>query len=316
MKVNLCLKCQEKAVYHRKYSGEKLCSNCFNNSLIEKTRKTISKYKMINYGDKVAIGVSGGKDSLALLDILIKIKEYKDFELIAITIDEGIANYREEAIEIALNAASKVGVKQVVLSFKELFNFGLDEALRNRKENKITSCAICGPLRRRAIEIGAKKVGANIIATGHNLDDILQSFMINLFSGDVYRIKAGDPRKEAKKEFMIRRIKPFMEIYETEIAFYSFLNELRFQTLECPHMNEGIRTEIRNSLDNFENKHSGIKLSLMKSMFEICENIKLNPKQLQSCNICGYNSSSNPCSTCKTVEHISELTRLSSLENI
>ena len=140
--------------------------------------------------------------------------------------------------------------------------------------------------------------------------------MINLFSGDVYRIKAGDPRKEAKKEFMIRRIKPFMEIYETEIAFYSFLNELRFQTLECPHMNEGIRTEIRNSLDNFENKHSGIKLSLMKSMFEICENIKLNPKQLQSCNICGYNSSSNPCSTCKTVEHISELTRSSSLENI
>ena len=51
MKVNLCLKCQEKAVYHRKYSGEKLCPNCFNNSLIEKTRKTISKYKMINYGD-------------------------------------------------------------------------------------------------------------------------------------------------------------------------------------------------------------------------------------------------------------------------
>ena len=273
MKVNLCLKCQEKAVYHRKYSGENLCPNCFNNSLIEKTRKTISKYKMINYGDKVAIGVSGGKDSLALLDILIKIKEYKDFELIAITIDEGIANYREEAIEIALNAASKAGVKQVVLSFKELFNFGLDEALMNRKEKKITSCAICGPLRRRAIEIGAKKVGANIIATGHNLDDILQSFMINLFSGDVYRIKAGDPRKEAKKEFMIRRIKPFMEIYETEIAFYSFLNELRFQTLECPHMNEGIRTEIRNSLDNFENKHAGIKLSLIKSMFEICENI-------------------------------------------
>ena len=92
MKVNLCLKCQEKAVYHRKYSGEKLCSNCFNNSLIEKTRKTISKYKMINYGDKVAIGVSGGKDSLALLDILIKIKENKDFEFIAITIDEGTAN--------------------------------------------------------------------------------------------------------------------------------------------------------------------------------------------------------------------------------
>lgn len=314
MKVNLCFKCQEKAAYHRKYSGENLCSNCFNHSLIEKTRKTISKYKMINYGDKVAIGVSGGKDSLALLDILVKIKKYKDFELIAITIDEGIANYREEAIEIALNAASKAGVKQVVLSFKELFNFGLDEALMKRKGEKITSCAICGPLRRRAIEIGAKKVGADIIATGHNLDDILQSFMINLFSGDVYRIKAGDPRKETKKGIMIRRIKPFMEIYETEIAFYSFLNELRFQTLECPHMNEGIRTEIRNSLDNFENKHPGIKLSLMKSMFEISQNINVEPKQLQNCSICGYNSSSNPCSTCKTIKNINELSNISSLK--
>ena len=315
MKVNLCFKCREKAVYYRKYSGENLCSNCFNHSLIEKTRKTISKYKMINYGDKVAIGVSGGKDSLALLDILLKIKEYKDFELIAITIDEGIANYREEAIEIALNAASKAGVKQEVLSFKELFNFGLDEVLINRKKEKITSCAICGPLRRRAIEIGAKKVGANIIATGHNLDDILQSFMINLFSGDVHRIKAADPRKGTKKGFMIRRIKPFMEIYETEIAYYSFLNELRFQTLECPHMNEGIRTEIRNSLDSFENKHPGIKLSLMKSMFEISENIKVKPKQLQNCNICGYNSSSNPCSTCKTINYINELSNTSDLKN-
>jgi uncharacterized protein (TIGR00269 family) len=105
-----------------------------------------------------------------------------------------------------------------------------------------------------------------------------------------------------------------MEIYETEIAFYSFLNELRFQTLECPHMNEGIRTEIRNSLDNFENKHPGIKLSLMKSMFEISQNINVEPKQLQNCSICGYNSSSNPCSTCKTIKNINELSNISSLK--
>ena len=66
----ICDRCQNQAVYTRKYSGEKLCSECFSNSILRKTAKTISKYKMIQNNELVAVAVSGGKDSLALLKII------------------------------------------------------------------------------------------------------------------------------------------------------------------------------------------------------------------------------------------------------
>ena len=306
----ICSKCPETPVYFRKYSGEKLCSKCFSKSIIDKTRKTVAKHKMLKYGEKIAVGVSGGKDSLALLDILVKIQKEKEYELIAITIDEGIENYREEAVQLAKKACNNLGVEHVNISFKELFGFTLDNVLDSRENKKITSCSICGPLRRRGIELAAKKIGVNTIATGHNLDDMIQTFMINLLSGDVYRVKQSEPYSQPKQGFQFKKIKPLMEIYENEVAFYSFLNELPFQTADCPHMNENIRNEIRDTLNNFENNHPGIKYNLMKSISDITKNIKLKHKELIICQICQNSSSSNPCNVCKTEDLAKNLMKL------
>ena len=97
-----CDKCQNTAVYSRKYSGENLCSECFSNSILRKAAKTISKYKMIKNGDLVCVGVSGGKDSLVLLDTLKKMSQTHNFKIIAVTIDEGIPGYRDEALGLSL----------------------------------------------------------------------------------------------------------------------------------------------------------------------------------------------------------------------
>ena len=306
---NKCTKCTGNPVYFRKYSGERLCSECFSSSIIEKARRTIKKHKMLKYGEKIAIGVSGGKDSLALLDILVKMQRENEYELVAITIDEGIKDYRDEAVELAIKACSKYNVEHVNMSFRELFGFTLDNVLENRENTKITSCSICGPLRRRGIELAAKKIGVNTIATGHNLDDMLQTFMINLLSGDVYRIKQSKPYSVPKEGFKFKKIKPFMEIYENEIAFYSFQNELPFQSIDCPHMNENIRNELRDIVNNLENDHPGIKFNLMKSIEDITENIELEPKKLVTCLMCGNSASSNPCSVCKTINLSEKLTK-------
>ena len=129
---NVCTKCSGNPVYFRRYSGERLCSKCFSSSIIEKTRKTIKKHKMLKYGEKIAVGVSGGKDSLAVLDILMKMQRENEYELVAITIDEGIKNYREEAVELAIKACEKYDVEHVNMSFRELFGFTLDNVLENR----------------------------------------------------------------------------------------------------------------------------------------------------------------------------------------
>lgn len=299
-----CDRCENQAAYTRKYSGEKLCSECFSNSILRKTAKTISKYNMIKHDELVAVAVSGGKDSLALLNIINQMAATHNFRIKAITIDEGIPGYRNEALEIVQTFCAKLNVEHKVFSYKELFDLTLDEALDLRGNEKTSSCSICGTLRRRAIDHAAKDIGADVIATGHNLDDTLQTFVINMLSGDTTKIGWMDPDTSTNT---LRKIKPFCEIYESEIVFYAFTNDIPFQTEPCPHMNEGIRTEIREFLNSLEGKHSGIKNNLYQSIIKVSQIVKnTNHKQKIICVKCGNECTGEICSVCNMVLKLKE----------
>ncbi len=299
-----CDRCENQAAYTRKYSGEKLCSECFSNSILRKTAKTISKYNMIKHNELVAVAVSGGKDSLVLLNIINQMAASHNFRIKAITIDEGIPGYRNEALEIVQTFCAKLNVEHKVFSYKELFDLTLDEALDLRGNEKTSSCSICGTLRRRAIDHAAKDIGADVIATGHNLDDTLQTFVINMLSGDTTKIGWMDPDTSTNT---LRKIKPFCEIYESEIVFYAFTNDIPFQTEPCPHMNEGIRTEIREFLNSLEGKHSGIKNNLYQSIIKVSQIVKnTNHKQKIICIKCGNECTGEICSVCNMVLKLKE----------
>jgi len=294
-----CDRCENAAVYSRKYSGENLCSECFSNSILRKAAKTISKYNMIQNGELVCVAVSGGKDSLALLHVLSKMAKNHNFRIHAVTIDEGIPGYREEALEIVRKFCRDLGVEHSVYTYKDLFDLTLDESLKLRDEEKISSCTICGTFRRRSMDHATKDIGADVIATGHNLDDTLQTFVINTLSGDTNKIGWMDPDTSDNS---IRKIKPFCEIYESEIVFYAFTNNLPFQTEPCPHMNEGIRTEIREFLNKLENSHSGIKNNMYKSVLKLSQIVgDSNYKQKVSCLNCGNECTGRICSVCKMI---------------
>ncbi|MDE1766249.1 MAG: TIGR00269 family protein [Thaumarchaeota archaeon] len=294
-----CNYCENTVVYSRKYSGENLCLDCFSKSIIRKTAKTISKYRMIRSGDMVGVAVSGGKDSLSLLHILKQISLNHNFTLRAITIDEGIPGYRDEALDLVRSFCSKIGVEHGVYSYKHLFGTTLKQSLEIRENEKISSCSICGILRRRAIDFGAKELGVDTVATGHNLDDFIQTFIINLLSGDTNKIGWMDPEPTNKTA---RRIKPFCEIYENEIAFYAFTNNIPFQSEECPHMSEGIRTEIRNFLNSLEKSHAGIKNNMYQSILKISSKLKEETgKKWKICSKCGTECTGDTCSVCNTL---------------
>jgi uncharacterized protein (TIGR00269 family) len=299
-----CDRCKNTAVYSRKYSGENLCSECFSSSILRKAAKTISKYSMIKNGELVCVAVSGGKDSLSLLDVLSKMSKNHNFRIHAVTIDEGIPGYREEALEIVKKFCTDLGVDHSVYSYKELFDMTLDESLKLREEEKLSSCSICGTFRRRAMDHAAKEIGANVIATGHNLDDILQTFIINTLSGDTNKIGWMDPDTSDNS---LQKIKPLCEIYESEIVFYAFTNNLPFQTEPCPHMNEGIRTEIREFLNKLENSHNGIKNSMYRSVLKISQIIReSNYKEKTKCENCGSECTGKICSVCKMLVNLKD----------
>ena len=302
-----CTKCQkEESLYYRAYAGEYLCKKCFLRSIESKAAKTISKYSMIEYGDKVAVGVSGGKDSLSLLYVLKMLFDQhpnNGNELVAVTIDEGIKGYRDESLQIVKDFCAQLNIESKVLSYQSLFGIDMDQAMVQRSSQKISSCSMCGTFRRRAIDIAAETVEADIVATAHNMDDQLQTFMINLLAGDVERIGWIYPQPVQYTQTGMKKVKPFVEIYEYEIAFYALQRDIPFQSEECPYMNESIRTDLREFFNRLERHHPGIKYNAYRSMTKISKVLRssMPPSQTKKCSRCARVSTGDICSVCRTL---------------
>jgi tRNA(Ile)-lysidine synthase TilS/MesJ len=189
----VCAVCKRRdAFFFRPYSGERLCEKCFAESIEAKVRGTIAKYQMFSFDDRIAVAVSGGKDSISLLHILAKTERaHPQASLVAVTVDEGIKGYRDEALAIAAANCKTLGIEHHVVSFKELYGFTLDEIVtrvRVKGGRTVTSCAYCGVLRRRALNVAARDVGADKVATAHTLDDEVQTSLMNIFRGDILRL--------------------------------------------------------------------------------------------------------------------------------
>ena len=310
-----CSKCKKSpSIYLRQYSGEFLCKKCFVKSVEYKAKRTISKYSMIKHGDTVAVAVSGGKDSLVLLNVLKNTLCSQSPKLVAVTVDEGIKGYRDESLNIVRNFCSSIGVENRVMSFSELFGLSMDKAMEVRPSEKISSCSMCGTFRRRALDLLAESCGANVIATGHNLDDYIQTFLINLFAGDVERIGWTYPEPVEYGVTNLRKIKPLMEIYEREIVLYAIHTNIPFQSEECPYKDESIRSAFRGHLNNLEKIHPGIKYNAYSSILKIAKKVKsanapgtsnVNDGVQQEhrlCIICNRDSSNRICSVCRTLD--------------
>jgi uncharacterized protein (TIGR00269 family) len=310
-----CSKCKKNpSIYLRQYSGEFLCKKCFLRSIEYKAKKTISKYSMIRHGDTIAVAVSGGKDSLVLLNVLRNTLANQGSQLVAITVDEGIKGYRDESLNIVKNFCASIGVENRIMSFSELFGLSMDKAMEVRPSEKISSCSMCGTFRRRALDLLAESCGANVVATGHNLDDYIQTFLINLFAGDVERIGWTYPEPVEYGITDLRKIKPLMEIYEREIVLYAIHTNIPFQSEECPYKDESIRSAFRNHLDNLEKIHPGIKYNAYSSILKIAKKVKaagslkdldLNhgvQQEHRRCIICKRDSSNAICSVCSTLD--------------
>ena len=129
MDTPVCTVCHtNEAFFYRQTSGERLCKKCFTESIEAKVRSTITRYHMLKYNDHLAVAVSGGKDSLSILYILAKIKKYRPkTTLTAVTVDEGIKGYRDEALDIAADMCKQLEVPHHIVSFKDLYGFTLDE---------------------------------------------------------------------------------------------------------------------------------------------------------------------------------------------
>lgn len=250
---------------------------------------------MVEKGDRIAVALSGGKDSIALLYILHKtFKNRPDVELLAITIDEGIKGYREHTIKHAVKLTGELGILHAIKSFEKGFDTTLD-MLTQKKQ--YAACTLCGVLRKNLLNRAARELGVNKLAVGHNLDDEAQTIMMNYLRGDMDRLQRMIPN--VNQPGLVMRIKPLRSIPEKEVALYGFLNDLPVSTDECPYAGEALRNEIRDMLNNYEVRHPGTKYSLLGGFEAISQALHSVNTQIVQCRLCGEPSSEEVCKTCR-----------------
>jgi uncharacterized protein (TIGR00269 family) len=311
MNTLMCTACKRRAaLFFRPYSGEKLCKRCFTESIEEKVRATIAKYNMLMHDDRIAVAVSGGKDSLSLLHIMAKIeRDYTKASLLAITVDEGIRGYRDKSLKIVVENCRKLGVEHHTVSFKELYGYTLDEVVRRLKlegGSGLTPCAYCGVLRRKALNIAARTVEADKLATAHTLDDEAQTILLNIFHGDVLRIAREKPVTDELHTKLVQKIKPFCEIPEKETALYAYVKKMKFQGTLCPYASEALRNDIRRMLNRMEQRHSGIKFTVFKSLEKIRPALEAITKKegVRECSKCGEPTTRELCRSCEILREL------------
>lgn len=293
----VCSACAEPAVFFQRHTGLHLCGLHLIEEVERNVRTTISSRQMICPDDRVAVALSGGKDSTALLLILNRLLASRtDVQLVAITVDEGIHGYREDTIRSAEDLVSRLGIEHHCISFSELFGGTLDTFLKNRPEQ---ACSICGILRRKALIVGAELAGATKLATGHNLDDEAQSVMMNVLRGDLPRL-IRDTGTDSSGLF-IPRIKPLSYMYEKEIAAYLMLSGAWNDLPECPYAVHALRREARSILATLEYRYPGTMLNLMKSKIKIKEAClgKIPSEPIRHCRECGDPCSGDLCQLCR-----------------
>ena len=158
-------------------------------------------------------------------------------------VDEGIDGYRSPSLECARSLSEELDIEFVTLSYEEMGYDRMDKVVSkipamgklNDEADGMMPCSFCGVFRRQSLNALADKVGADVMALGHNLDDMAQSILMNLQKGEIERSVRLAPHTSSPIEGMVPRIVPLRWIPEQEIHAFAIVNSLPIHHGDCPH---------------------------------------------------------------------------------
>ncbi|MDE6474788.1 MAG: tRNA lysidine(34) synthetase TilS [Clostridia bacterium] len=224
--------------------------------LLSLTRKAISDYSMIQDGDKIAVGLSGGKDSMALLAILAAYKKFapEKFDLVAINIDLGLDVDKDE-VEATRQYCQSVGVEFVV-EHTQIYDIILERGEKS-------PCSLCSKMRRGALNSIAKQYGCNKLALGHHADDVLETFFLSLiYEG---RISTFMPISLMDRS-NITLIRPFIYVEEKYLSGLARRYNLPIIHNPCPQDKNTKREDIKKLVESLDDKY-GCKQLMLTALF-------------------------------------------------
>lgn len=297
-----CDKCHSRAIIYQKYSGMRLCSAHFGEDVCRKIRESIRETGIFARGARVAVALSGGRDSSVLLCVLKDLfSKRKDVELVAIMIDEGIEGYRPKTLGFAKALTERLEVPYVIKSLKEAFGVTMDEVASLERDQ--AACSFCSVMKNSLLNKAARELNADALATGHNLDDEAQMVFQSYLKGDIDSLFRPHPRHP--QPGLVPWIKPLRRIPEEETALYATTHGLSpFDSKGCPHEKDAMRLEVKNTLNDFEARHPGTRYSLLRSLDRV---VDLQPDSAflaAPCQRCGEPCAGDVCKSCQMLAWI------------
>jgi len=302
-----CKICGNKAVVNLRQHRLALCKEHFLDWIPDQTARFIKKYWMFGKDEKILVAVSGGKDSLSLWDILIRLGYHADGFYIGLGIDVGLG-YSDRSKQLCVAFAEARGLKLHTVDIKASYGRSIETLASEKGRGMQKPCSVCGVVKRHEMNRIVKDLGYNVLATGHNLDDEAATLFGNTLSWNQDLIRRQSPVL-TESHGLARKVKPLCRFYEKEMAAYAFLRGIDYIYEECPYSIGSTSIYHKEVLNRLENERPGSKLAFYVKFLKAREDglfsdasglTQSDPNQV--CEICGQpTTNSGKCAFCKIV---------------
>lgn len=296
-----CKRCGEPPVIEIRRHRAAFCAECLVHHCREQVRRTIDKHRMFGPDDRVLVAVSGGKDSLALWDILLDLGYPADGAYLGL----GIGAYSDASRGYAERFATARGAQLHVVDIPEEHGFAIPQAARASKR---VPCSACGLSKRHLLNRTALDHGYDVLATGHNLDDEAAVLFGNVLQWHVDYLARQRPVLPAAPGFA-RRVKPLIRVGERETAAYCVVRRIDYIIEECPMAAGNKHLRYKEALNELEAATPGAKatfyLQFLDRMLPLLEGVAETERaSVGACVRCGSPSSAEVCAFCTLVERV------------
>ncbi len=292
-----CIKCKATASVEVRRHNAAYCGPHFLEWFEHQVQRAIDRERMFTRSDRVLVAVSGGKDSLVLWDVLLRL----GYRATGLHLNLGIGAYSALSQEKCENFARHRQAELLVVDIPATYGAGVEELARLTGR---VACSACGLSKRYLFNKVALEHGFDVVATAHNLDDEAAVLLSNLIAGNVEALVRQAPVLESTHPALVKKVKPLYRVAERETAAYAVLRGIDYVLDECPN-SVGARTLLlKEALNLLERQSPGTKQSLYWNFLE-----KLRPllshhssAEVHSCLNCGQPTTTEVCAFCRMME--------------
>ncbi len=299
-----CRKCGRPAVFNMRRHKLALCEVHYPEWFVTQTERAIEKYRMFGPDERVLVAVSGGKDSLALWDVLLKLDHHADGLYIDLGIDGGTGYSTASREKVEQFVAQRPGARLTVVDIEAEYGETLPQIARRVRRGRGKPCSVCGLIKRHVMNRVTRDGGYDLLATGHNLDDEAAVLFGNLLHWQTGYIARQAPVLPANDEGLARKVKPFCRLYERETAAYALITGIDYIYDECPHAIGATSIRHKGILNHMEEESPGAKsqfyLGFLRARKEGFFQERTEKVELHPCANCGQPTSApGLCAFCR-----------------